>query len=107
MFFLIVCAASLFAQQTDSLITQKDTSQVQPLPGPADTLNRVIAAETVFSMKNKLLNTDAAPVSLAVQIKSRRSGDNFFYGVTGIVLLLAFLKYFYSRYFTNLFRVFF
>ncbi|MBK6634106.1 MAG: DUF4271 domain-containing protein [Chitinophagaceae bacterium] len=106
-FFLIVCAASLFAQQTDSLITQKDTSQVQPLPGPADTLNRVIAEETVLSMKNKLLNSDAAPVSLAVQLKSRRSGDNFFYLVTGIVLLLAFLKYFYSRYFTNLFRVFF
>ena len=30
-----------------------------------------------------------------------------FYLIAGIVLLLAFFKYFNSRYFTNLFRVFF
>jgi len=107
MFFLTVSAASLFAQDVDSADTQKDTLLVQPLPGPADTLNRNIVEKPVLSLKNKLLNTDAEPVSLAVQLKSRRTKDNFFYLVTGIVLLLAFLKYFYSRYFTNLFRVFF
>ncbi len=80
---------------------------MQPVPVTADTLSRNFTEKPPFSIKNKLLNTDAEPVSLAVKAKSRQTKDNFFYGITGIVLLLAFLKYFYSRYFTNLFRVFF
>lgn len=106
-FGLIVSAASLFAQHGDSVIAQKDSLPAQPVPATADTLSRNFTEKPPFSIKNKLLNTDAEPVSLAVQAKSRQTKDNFFYGITGIVLLLAFLKYFYSRYFTNLFRVFF
>jgi hypothetical protein len=104
---MIVIAATLFAQNGDSVNAQKDTIPVLPLPVNADTLARSIKEILPFSFKNRLLNTDAEPVSLAVQVKSRRTKDNFFYGITGIVLLLALLKYFYSRYFTNLFRVFF
>jgi len=54
-----------------------------------------------------LLNSEAEPVSLAVQLRNPKSRDTFFYLIAGLVLLLACLKYFYSRYFTNLFRVFF
>ncbi len=66
-----------------------------------------MVAKPAFKFKNSLLNIDAEPVSLAVTLKRDRSNDAFFYLITALVLLLAFLKFFYSRYFKNLFRIFF
>ncbi len=116
--FLFIFSASLCAQNADTAILPKDSLRI--LPGidsasidsvnaikAADSIKTIAAEKTAFVLKNKLLNSDADPVSLAVQLKKIRSRDIFFYLVAGMVLLLAFLKYFYSRYFTNLFRVFF
>jgi len=114
-FFILMCMvvlpASLHAQNTDTLIVSTDTAaaktdSLQSLP-LKDTIPAVVSARPVFKLQNKLLNSDSSPVSLSVHIKKDNSKDFLFYVVAGILLVLASLKYFYSRYFTNLFRVFF
>ena len=110
---IIIFSVSLCAQNADTAIYQNDSLTNLSLADSAglvkatDTVKTVVAKKPAFVLKNKLLNSDAEPVSLAVQLKKAKSRDTFFYLIAGMVLLLAFLKYFYSRYFSNLFRVFF
>ena len=110
---IMLFTASLRAQQSDSAIKKPDTlksltsadtlgSLQQALP-----VTNVEAAKPDFLLKNKLLNSEAQPVSLSVQFKKHQTKDLLFYLIAGMILLLAFLKYFYNRYFNNLFRVFF
>ena len=113
--FIFILSASLCAQIADSVNYHKDSLKNSLIAVPiaigivksADTTKTVVAAEPVFKLKNKILNTDGEPVSLAVQQKKVKSNEAFFYLIAAMLLLLAFLRYFYSRYFTNLFRVFF
>jgi len=108
--FIFMLSASLCAQNTDTLVAGNDSLKKMPVADTIkvlDSARTVTAAKPVFELKNKLLNTDAAPVSLAVHPKKVRYSDAFFYLIAFMVLLLAFLRYFYSRYFANLFRVFF
>lgn len=115
LFGLCMCCfvASLCAQTPDTVIAQRDSTQIQLIPGDsahatvADSAKEGFLTKPVFNPRNKLLNIDAAPVSFAVQYKKVRSKDDLFYFIAVIVLILGFLKYFYKRYFTNLFRVFF
>ncbi len=105
-------SASFWAQTADSPVHQKDSSKTFPVPHLAVSLKpvdsvRPVAEKPILILKNKLLYNAAEPVSMAVETKKTRSNDTFFYVIAGLVLLLAFLKYFYSRYFANLFRVFF
>lgn len=111
--FIMLLPASLCAQQADTTIGPQDSLITLPI---TDSAAKLIQADTVkvravnqpaFMLKNKLLNSGAVPVSLEVQRKNHESKELFFYMVAGLVLLLAMLKYFYSRYFNNLFRVFF
>ena len=109
---MIVFSASLCAQNTDSAIVKTDSLQ-KPLTDSlhqltlTDTAVNAVSLRPSFRLQNKLLNTDATPVSVSVQFKKEKDKDSLFYLITGIVLLLAFFKYLYGRYFTNLFRVFF
>ena len=111
--FLFFFSASLCAQNADTAIYSKDSLKTLPIADSAglvkktDTVKALVADTNAVLLKNKLLNSEAEPVSLAVQLKRATSRDTFFYLIAGMVLLLACLKYFYSRYFTNLFRVFF
>ena len=110
--YIFFFATSLFAQTADSVNFTKDSLKTLLNTHSADSLKPVdsargVVSKTAFKIKNKLLNTKGEPVSLAVKLKKAKPGDGFFYLIAGLVLLLAFLKYFYSRYFTNLFRVFF
>ena len=111
--FIFIFSASLCAQNADTAVYSKDSVKTLPIADSAgsvkktDSVKTVIADTQAFVLKNKLLNSNAEPVSLAVQLKRAKSRDTFFYLIAGLVLLLACLKYFYSRYFTNLFRVFF
>lgn len=102
----------LCAQTADSTIGKKDSLQIKPVADTLDSMRvtaplPVAAAVPIFKFKNKLLNSDSAPVSLIAETRKVRSQDTGFYLVAAMLLLLAFLKYFYNRYFTNLFRVFF
>lgn len=58
-------------------------------------------------LTNKVVNSGGKPVAAFAQLRKAGEKDAVFYLVAVIVLMLAFLKYLYSRYFTNLFRVFF
>jgi hypothetical protein len=118
-FFILLFAfpAFLWAQQPASDSTKKDSALVTidslskkidtatqaaiKVVNPSDTILRYLFSQ------NKLLNTKETPVSLAVKIHKDDKEDALFYLLTALVLLLACLKFFYNRYFTNLFRVFF
>lgn len=107
LFFLlsiVVFSVTLFAQNTDSVIVQTDSLKLSAL---VDSVIPAVLPNPVFKLKNKLLNSDAEPVSLSVQFKKVKNKNSIFYLIAGIVLLFAFFKYFNSRYFTNLFKVFF
>jgi len=103
----------LFAQLPDSTGVPLDTPV---LILPADTAlpknmadSIPIKPQPVFvpGAGNKILNSTATPVSLAVKLKQRTDKDAFFYLLAGLLLLLGTARVLYSRYFTNLFRVFF
>ncbi len=56
---------------------------------------------------NNLLNSSSSPVSVIVSLKKQQTKDNLFYLLSGVLFLLALIRYFFPRYFSNLFRVFF
>lgn len=107
---LMALSASLSAQQSDT-IRIADTAGIATdtlkLPVIQDTTAHPKTERPVFKLQNKFLNNQAEPVSFLVDFKNKKNADSVFYLVAGVVLLLAFFKFFYSRYFTNLFRVFF
>lgn len=110
--YMLFFSASLCAQNADSTLYKTDSLQKQlpdslQLPKIIDTAVNEVSARPAFRLQNKLLNSDAKPVSVSVQHKKEKNEDSLFYLITGIVLLLGFCKYLYGRYFTNLFRVFF
>lgn len=111
-FLLFIFSASLYAQTADTIISRKDSSTTLNIKDSSvsvkpDSGTVSIVTSPSLTLNNKLLNLNGEPVSLAVALKKDRSNDAFFYLVAIMVLLLAFLKYFYGRYFANLFRVFF
>ncbi|MBK8519846.1 MAG: DUF4271 domain-containing protein [Chitinophagaceae bacterium] len=111
-FFMLILSASLCAQNADTAFHSGDSSALSIADSARilkkiDSVKAAAAATNALKLKNKLLNSEAEPVSLAVQHRNPESRDAFFYLIAGIVLLLACLKYFYNLYFTNLFRVFF
>lgn len=101
----VILSASLYAQNSDTVqVVTDDSLKIATF---TDSLIPAISKRPVFKLENKLLNSKAEPVSFSVQFKKESSKESLFYLIVGIVFLLAFLKYTYSRYFTNLFRVFF
>ena len=117
----------LLAQQPDSNMVKdssgvvRDSSLLPALAG--DTLletDSIVERDTGFNARaiydsalkqiiteNQFLNAGGIPVAMVNKIKSSKSPDNLFYifAVTGIIL--GFFRFFYIRYFNNLFRVFF
>jgi hypothetical protein len=112
LWWMIFFAVSLYAQNADTSVVKKDalpqtlTDSLHP-PVLTDTLVTTVSARPVFRLKNQLLNSDATPVNFSVQLKKEAGKEAAFYLIAAMVLLLAYFKYLYNRYFTNLFRVFF
>lgn len=79
---------------------------VKILPQPVVVNNYQAALETLLK-QNNLLNSSGAPVSIAVKLKKVKTESSVFYLLAGLVFLLAIIKFFFAKYFTNLFRVFF
>jgi hypothetical protein len=105
MISIFIFSVSVYAQTDDSVIVRTDSLQISTLPDSV--IKSVVPAKPAFKFRNKLLNSDAEPVSFSVQLKKENNKDEMFYLIAGMLLILAFFKYFYSRYFANLFRVFF
>jgi hypothetical protein len=91
------------AQGPDTVTVQKDTVQ-NLVQAPVNQYNAAIQA---VLNQNIFLNSKGTPVSMAVKIKKPQSTDVVFYLLDGLVLLMAIIIFFFARYFTNLFRVFF
>lgn len=94
------------AQIADTLkAPATDTTQTPAIVPVA--INQYHAAIQFFLKQNKFLNTKSPGVALFIKPKKAAATDMVFYIMAGLVLLLAVTKFFYPRYFTNLFRVFF
>ncbi len=103
--------------KTDSSILLKDSAAL-----PTDTLKRVIDSTAAKPVKlssgynsiiqrvlehNQYLNASGTPVATDARQKPVAQGDFLFYLLLALVLFLACLRFFFERYFNNLFRVFF
>lgn len=90
---------SLLPKQTDSLILKKDSVQ-HVVVSHKITLHDIIK-------ENKYLNLKGKPIAMANEERKLISQDTIFYTILIVIAVLAFLRFFYIRYFNNLFRVFF
>lgn len=97
-------SAFLCAQDSAIVVPQPDSVQTLLL---SDSVSKAISIGSTFRIENKLLNQKAKAVSFASQIRDPKTKDSIFYLLAGLMFYLALLKFLYSRYFTNLFRVFF
>jgi hypothetical protein len=68
---------------------------------------RMVSAQSTLVAENIYLNSKATPVALAIRPRKMAGEDGYFYLLLGITLLFGIAKAGYSRYFANLFRVFF
>jgi hypothetical protein len=96
---LLVCA-----QNPDTITVQKDTVQNLVAQAPVNQYNAAIQA---ILNQNIFLNSKGTAVFMVIKIKKSQSTDVIFYLLAALVLLMAIIKFFFDRYFTNLFRVFF
>jgi hypothetical protein len=95
----------LCAQQPDTMLLNKDSLQKQTLAeAPVDQYN---AAWNNILSQNHFLRTAGTPVAMVVKTKKPGTGNITFYLLAGLVFVLALIKFFFARYFGNLFRVFF
>jgi hypothetical protein len=114
-YFLLTIFACLLCYkgyvQVDSIplkdtLKAKDSLSVIP---PA--LQDSPAKATIDTPFNKFLRNpfvqEKEPLYLLLQERKRQSKDELFYLVTGLVLFLAFTRLVFSKYFANLYRLFF
>jgi hypothetical protein len=73
----------------------------------------VSAAENYYNKlqsaikRSSFLNTSGTAVVTVNKERTQLNSDNIFYFLLALVIFLSFLRFFFSRYFFNLFRVFF
>ena len=111
---------SITAVKDDSVITtQADSNSVLQTTVSPDSIT-VLKKDTVVSnaenyynklqdalKKSSFLNTSGTAIVTVNQEKTRSNSDQVFYFLLALVIFLSFLRFFFSRYFFNLFRVFF
>ncbi len=83
-----------------------DSISVKPFvkPGPAAVYQQTLE---LLLKNNIFLVSTATPVATANQERKPSQTEFKFYILLGTILFLSFLRFFYTRYFNNLFRVFF
>ncbi|MFZ1451892.1 MAG: hypothetical protein WAT20_04275 [Ferruginibacter sp.] len=82
-FFMLILSASLCAQNADTAFHSGDSSALSIADSARilkkiDSVKAAAAATNALELKNKLLNSEAEPVSLAVQHRNPESRDAFF-----------------------------
>jgi hypothetical protein len=103
-FWIILLPALPHAQIPDS-VAVKDSlvatdSMAQSIPPYTAAINTLLTGNTY-------INSTGQPVSLRMAPRQGKPVNYLFYLLLGLVALLAMLRFFYTRYFSNLFRVFF
>ena len=106
--FFIAFPVLLSAQDADSLLVKKDADSSV---FKRDTVKNFIASyQTTFQSilkENSFLNSKGKPLAMSVYPRKNVSEDVIFYILLVVIAALSFLRFFYLRYFNNLFRVFF
>ncbi len=103
--FAADCAAQL---KNDSAIIKPDSLQLSDSINPDILPDKTyIITLDSFLKKNIYINTTTTPVSLAAKQKTKNGKEFLFYLLAIVILLLALFKAFYTKYFNNIFRVFF
>ena len=88
---------------TDKVLTSDtDTHLFQ-----AETIKKTIDSTYLKLLDNPFLATKAKPIYLVVKERQVRSKDEFFYLLSGLLLFLGFIRLVFSRYFKNVFKLFF
>ena len=107
------------AQVIDSLKKDSATSTVSDTVHTKFTVDTIKAAvKPVIVLKpfdsfyqkmldNPFLRTKSKPIFLLIRERQRTSKDEMFYLVLALLLFLAFIKLAFSKYFNNIFRLFF
>ena len=98
---------SLLLTQTDSLLPKNADSAIEKKDSIQSALLSPQISLTDIIKKNKDLNLTGKPIAMANNERKPFSQDVIFYTLLVTIAILAFLRFFYIRYFNNLFRVFF
>ncbi|WP_460560734.1 DUF4271 domain-containing protein [Ferruginibacter profundus] len=121
LFYLFACAPLLVSAQTadttlpakpdttvsqkkDTTVKQKDSLQTAVIAAAEDKYQSAI--DSVLA-RNIFINSKGTPVSMIIKTRSAKSYDSLFYILAGLLFLMGLIKFYFARYFTNLFRVFF
>jgi len=96
---IIAKADSALVNKEDTILVNKDSLRTS-LPTHQTTVQKIIK-------DNKLLNSSGKPFAMVTYPRKQSLQDTLFYVILIVVALLAFFRFFYIRYFNNLFRVFF
>ncbi|MES2893687.1 MAG: DUF4271 domain-containing protein [Bacteroidota bacterium] len=130
--FLLVFPALVFSQQPDTSKLRPDSvrltidsvqlKQDSVMPAKIDSQaikklirdsvagahrNNYLSSWNRLLKENQYLNSQAKAVAMPAHPRQSIPDDNVFYLLLIIIALLGFLRFFYTRYFNNLFRVFF
>ncbi len=106
-FFLLLLMSfgCLHAQQIiDSAVVKQDSIAVPAELTPAEKYK--IAIDSAI-YKSKFVNASTKPIALVSKEIKSNDTDELFYFLLGLLIMLAFLKMFFGRYFYSLFQVFF
>ena len=106
LYFVGYAQVDTIALITDS-INNKDSILVAPGTGAKES----VVEKTIDTSFNKFMRNpfikEEAPIYLIIDERKRVSKDELFYLVTGLLFFLAFLRLTFSKYFLNMFRLFF
>jgi len=124
--FLFMLPVLLFAQQPDSILAKNDSTikKDTTLSTRSDTLllktDSILKKDTIIKQavsysytskkllkENQFLNWSGQPEAMVNKVRSPGSQESFFYLLATLAAILGFFRFFYTRYFNNLFRVFF
>jgi len=92
---------------TDSLTLLADSLKLAAIQAIAAKVSAYHTTLKNILSNNSYLNTTGRPVAMPHRLKAVNQEDYFFYILAVTGLLVGFLRFFYTRYFNNLFRVFF
>ncbi|MES2430631.1 MAG: DUF4271 domain-containing protein [Bacteroidota bacterium] len=120
LFFVVIffVPVFLFSQQVDSSAIRQDTLIQHTVIRDTvvqDSIKKVATHDKHYNNRlaailsnNKILNADGKAVATSHILSKQNDHQTiYFYLITGLTLFLAFFKFFYAKYFNNLFRVFF
>ena len=91
---------TLGVPRADSIKASRDSVLKNRQSAYIESINKVIK-------NNYYLNSASKPVSMVNKVRSKPPQEKIFYVILIIMVILAFFRFVYTRYFNNLFRVFF